>query len=300
MLKIAFSSIYAHSLPLGHRFPMEKYDLLPQQLLYEGIVKKENFFVPDKIDDKWILKCHSVAYFEKLQTLNLTKSEIRQTGFPLTKELIDREIIILTGSVQAALYAQQFGIGMNIAGGTHHAFQDRGEGFCLLNDLAVTANYLIENKIANNVLIVDLDVHQGNGTAAILGHRSDVFTFSMHGEKNYPYSKEKSHLDCGLPDHTNDLDYLKTLDESLNQILTNFNPDFILYQAGVDVLGSDQLGRLNLTMDGIKNRDKKIIELAQNLSIPIMCSMGGGYSKKVSEIVDAHSILFRLAQDLYF
>jgi acetoin utilization deacetylase AcuC-like enzyme len=189
---------------------------------------------------------------------------------------------------------------MNIAGGTHHAFQDRGEGFCLLNDLAITANYLIENRMANNVLIVDLDVHQGNGTAAILGHRSDVFTFSMHGEKNYPHRKEKSHLDCGLPDHTNDLDYLKTLDESLNQILTNFKPDFILYQAGVDVLGSDQLGRLNLTMDGIKNRDKKIIELAQNLSIPIMCCMGGGYSKKVSEIVDAHSILFRLAQDLYF
>lgn len=300
MFKIAHSPVFAHSLPDGHRFPMEKYDLLPQQLMYEGIVKKENFFVPDRIEERWILKCHTAAYFEKLQNLNLTKSEIRQTGFPLSKELIDREITILTGSVQAALHAQQFGIGMNIAGGTHHAFPDRGEGFCILNDLAVTAHYLIDNKIANKVLIVDLDVHQGNGTAAILGHRSDIFTFSMHGEKNYPHRKEKSHLDCGLPDQTGDREYLKNLDDSLNQILSKFKPDFVLYQAGVDVLGSDQLGRLNLTLDGIKNRDKKILDLAQSLSIPIMCCMGGGYSKKVSEIVDAHTILFRLAQDLYF
>lgn len=300
MLKIAFSPIYAHALPLGHRFPMEKYDLLPQQLIYEGTVSKENFFIPEQLDQRWILTSHTSAYLQKLQTLNLTKSEIRQTGFPLTRELIDREITILSGSVQAAIYAHRYGIGMNIAGGTHHAFSDRGEGFCLLNDLAITANYLIDQQIAKKILIVDLDVHQGNGTAAILGHRTDIFTFSMHGQKNYPHRKEVSHLDCGLADHTGDLQYLSLLDASISQILERFTPDFILYQAGVDVLGSDQLGRLSLTKEGIKDRDRKVLDLAQKLAIPIMCCMGGGYSKRVSDIVEAHSILFRLAQDYYF
>lgn len=300
MLKIAFSPVYAHSLPEGHRFPMLKYDLLPQQLLYEGTVKQENFFIPDKLEEKWIITSHEKAYLDKLQSLNLSKLEIRQIGFPISRELIDREITILSGSVQAAIFAHQYGIGMNIAGGTHHAFSNKGEGFCLLNDLAITANYLLENRFAKKILIIDLDVHQGNGTAAILGHRTDIFTFSMHGEKNYPHRKEKSHLDCALSDQTGDVEYLSVLDTSINAILSVFKPDFILYQAGVDVLDSDQLGRINMTKEGIKQRDKKVLMLAQKLSAPIMCCMGGGYSKRVSDIVEAHSIIFRLAQDYYF
>ena len=300
MLKIAFSSLYSHPLPVGHRFPMEKYELLPEQLLYEGTVKKENFFVPGMIDDRWILNTHTEEYLEKLKTLQLSKSEIRVTGFPLSQVLIEREINILTGSIEAALFAIEFGIAMNIAGGTHHAFADRGEGFCLLNDLAITANYLLENHLAQKVLIIDLDVHQGNGTAAILGTHQNVFTFSMHGEKNYPHRKEQSHLDVALLDKTGDGEYLIKLRTSLDQIISQFEPDFILYQCGVDVLESDQLGRLSMTIEGVKQRDRTVLNLAQNLKIPIMCCMGGGYSKRVSQIIEAHAQVFRLAQEMYF
>lgn len=300
MLKIAFSSLYSHPLPVGHRFPMEKYELLPEQLLYEGTVKKENFFVPGMIDDRWILNTHTEEYLEKLKTLQLSKSEIRVTGFPLSQVLIEREINILSGSIEAALFAKEFGIAMNIAGGTHHAFADRGEGFCLLNDLAITANYLLENHLAQKVLIIDLDVHQGNGTAAILGTHQNVFTFSMHGEKNYPHRKEQSHLDVALLDKTGDGEYLIKLRTSLDQIISQFEPDFILYQCGVDVLESDQLGRLSMTIEGVKQRDRTVLNLAQNLKIPIMCCMGGGYSKRVSQIIEAHAQVFRLAQEMYF
>lgn len=300
MLKIAFSSLYSHPLPSGHRFPMEKYELLPEQLLYEGTVRDENFFVPGMIDEHWILNTHEKEYLEKLKTLQLNKSEIRATGFPLSQILVEREINILSGSVEAALFAGKFGIAINIAGGTHHAFADRGEGFCLLNDLAITANYLLENQLAQKVLVIDLDVHQGNGTAAILGKRQNVFTFSMHGEKNYPHRKEQSHLDCGLPDKTGDNEYLSKLRVCLDQILGQFEPDFILYQCGVDVLESDQLGRLSMTIEGIKERDKTVLNLAKSLKIPIMCCMGGGYSKRVSLIVEAHAQVFRLAQEMYF
>lgn len=300
MLKIAFSSLYSHPLPVGHRFPMEKYEILPEQLLYEGTVKKENFFIPGMIDDHWILTTHTGEYLEKLKTLQLSKTEIRAIGFPLSRVLIEREINILSGSIEAALFAIKFGIAMNIAGGTHHAFADRGEGFCLLNDLAITANYLIENHLAQKLLVIDLDVHQGNGTAAILGTRQNVFTFSMHGEKNYPHRKEQSHMDVALPDKTGDNEYLLKLRKSLDQILSQFEPDFILYQCGVDVLESDQLGRLSMTVEGVKQRDKTVVNLAQSLKIPIVCCMGGGYSKRVSQIVEAHAQVFRLAQEMYF
>lgn len=198
------------------------------------------------IDERWILNTHAKEYLKKLKTLQLSKSEIRAIGFPLSQVLAKREINILSGSVEAALFAKEFGIAMNIAGGTHPTFSDRGEGFCLLNDLAITANYLLENQLARKVLVIDLDVHQGNGTAAILGKRQNVFTFSMHGEKNYPYRKEHFHLDCGLPDKTGDDEYFSKLGLYPDQILGQFEPDFILYQCGVDVLESDQLGRLSI------------------------------------------------------
>lgn len=300
MLKIAFSPIYKHPLPDGHRFPMEKYELLPEQLLYEGIVTEENFFEPVPIDEKWILNTHSIEYWNKLQTLNLSKSEIRVTGFPLSKELVNREVTILNGSVQAAIFALEFGVAMNIAGGTHHAFSDRGEGFCLLNDIAVTANYLIENQLARRVLVIDLDVHQGNGTASIFRGNPNVFTFSMHGERNYPIHKEISDLDCAVPDRIKDEEYLGKLQSQLEYILKVFTPDFIIYQTGVDVLESDKLGRLGMTQTGVKNRDLMVLTLAKSLKSPIMCCMGGGYSPNVAKIVDAHTQVYRLAQELYF
>lgn len=300
MLKIAWSPVYSHPLPLGHRFPMEKYLLLPEQLKYEGTVSEDNFFEPINLDERYITNTHDLEYWEKLKALNLSKSEIRKTGFPLSNSLIEREVNILSGSVQAAVYAKEFGIAMNIAGGTHHAFSNRGEGFCLLNDLAVSANYLLENKLASKILIVDLDVHQGNGTAEIFKNRKEVFTFSMHGQSNYPMHKEKSDLDIGLPDNTEDNDYLRLLNFHLNEIVKNFSADFLLYQSGVDVLKTDKLGRLGLSLGGIKQRDKIVLDFSKSSNIPIMCCMGGGYSPHLKDIIDAHAQVFRLAQEIFF
>lgn len=300
MLKVAWSESYAHPLPAGHRFPMEKYNLLPEQLLYEGTLTQDNFFKPESLDVKWIESTHQPEYFRRLLNLELTRSEIRATGFPLSAELVQREIQLASGSLEAAVFALSHGIGMNVAGGTHHAFSDRGEGFCLLNDLAITANFLLGSGFANRVLIVDLDVHQGNGTAEIFSDRLDVFTFSMHGEKNYPHRKVKSSLDIGLADGTEDRTYLEILRETLPKILDRFEPDFLIYQCGVDVLASDQLGRLNLSLNGLKERDKTVLSLAKNNKIPVMCCMGGGYSKHIRHIIDGHTQVFRLAQELYF
>ena len=300
MLKIAWSPIFAHPLPEGHRFPMEKYLLLPEQLKYEGTATDDNFFVPEDMDEKWILNTHDSGYWEKLKNLTLSKSEIRKTGFPLSEGLVKREVNIMSGSIQAALFAREFGVGMNIAGGTHHAYADRGEGFCLLNDLAITANYLIDHQLAKKVLIIDLDVHQGNGTASIFQDKPEVFTFSMHGKSNYPMHKEKSDLDIGLPDKIEDEAYLKKLNESLDLILGSFTPDFILYQSGVDILKSDKLGRLSVSMEGVKTRDKTVLELAKSLEVPIMCCMGGGYSPMIRDIIEAHAQVYRLAQEIYF
>lgn len=299
MLKVAHSPFYAHPLPKGHRFPMEKYTLLPEQLVYEGTLTSENFFVPDFLEEKWIVNTHDPEYFRRLRNLELTRSEIRVTGFPLSEELVRREIQIASGSVQAAIFALDHGIGMNIAGGTHHAFTDRGEGFCLLNDIAITANYLIDNQLASRVLVVDLDVHQGNGTAQIFQNRRDVFTFSMHGAKNYPQRKEKSHLDIELSDGTGDEEYLGQLKIKLPMIMDQFSPNFILYQCGVDVLATDQLGRLSMSLNGIKMRDEIVLSYSKNLNIPVMCCMGGGYSRQIKVIIDAHAQVFRLAQELY-
>jgi acetoin utilization deacetylase AcuC-like enzyme len=252
------------------------------------------------VDDELIMSTHEDSYLSRLKNLELSKSEIRAIGFPLSMPLIEREICIAGGSVQAARFAKEFGIGMNVAGGTHHAFFNRGEGFCILNDLAITANYLLKAELARKVLIVDLDVHQGNGTAALFRDNPSVFTFSMHGEKNYPHRKETSDLDLGLADGTDDATYMSLLDLHLNRILDLEQPDFILYQSGVDVLETDQLGRLSLSLAGVQARDRLVLSTARNQRIPIMCCMGGGYSKRIRDIVDAHAQVFRLAQDLFF
>ena len=189
---------------------------------------------------------------------------------------------------------------MNIAGGTHHSFSDRGEGFCILNDFAIAANYLLKHQLAKKILIVDLDVHQGNGTAEIFRNNKSVFTFSVHGAKNYPVRKEKSNLDIGLPDKTEDKFYLRTIKESLPPLLEKVQPDFIFYLAGVDILETDKLGRLAVSREGCKKRDKFVLELCKKNNIPIAISMGGGYSVKISDIVEAHANTFRMAQNIYF
>ena len=186
MLKIAHHSIYNHPLPENHRFPMEKYDLIPKKLIEKGICKKENFFSPSIISSENILTTHSVEYLNKLENLSLTKKESRPIGFPISNELIKREKIIAQGTINCVEYSLLNGISLNIAGGTHHAFKDRGEGFCMLNDQAIAANYLLINRLAKKIMIIDLDVHQGNGTASIFNENPNVFTLSFHGKKNYP------------------------------------------------------------------------------------------------------------------
>ena len=300
MLKIAWSEIYAHSLPENHRFPMQKYDLLPEQLLYEGTVAHDNFFTPHPLAERYILNTHDTHYWHKLQHQELSRSEIRKTGFPMSEQLVQREVTIMQGTVQAALYALEFGVAFNIAGGTHHAFTNRGEGFCLLNDIAIGARYLLEHKKANQVLVVDLDVHQGNGTAQIFRGDPAVFTFSMHGAKNYPMHKEKSDLDIALPDGIDDGTYLKHLRTTLPRLLEEVQPDFIFFQSGVDVLATDKLGRLALTLEGCKERDRVVLEACHRHKIPVALSMGGGYSEKIAHIVEAHANTYRLAQHLFF
>ncbi|MFY0599638.1 MAG: histone deacetylase [Cyclobacteriaceae bacterium] len=300
MLKIAWSSIYNHPLPPKHRFPMEKYDLLPQQLLHEGTVTKENFFEPRILTEEEILTVHKEEYWSKLKTLNLTKSEERKSGFPINETLVRRERIINAGTIECALFALKYGISMNIAGGTHHAYSDHAEGFCLLNDQAIASRYLLDHGLANKILILDLDVHQGNGTAEIFQHEPRVFTFSMHGEKNYPMKKEESDLDIPLRDGIKDAEYLLLLEQHLEGVLEQFEPDFIFFQSGVDVLETDKLGRLSLTIDGCRQRDEIVISVAQRERIPLVASMGGGYSEEIKQILEAHANTYRLAQELFF
>ncbi|WP_421765328.1 histone deacetylase [Ekhidna sp.] len=300
MLKVAWSEIYNHPLPDGHRFPMEKYDLLPEQLLHEGTIKQNNLFAPRELTTEEILAVHESSYWKKLQTLDFTRQEERRSGFPITKELVKREVTINAGTIQCADYALSYGVAMNIAGGTHHAFTDRAEGFCLLNDIAIASRYLIDSNKAKQILVVDLDVHQGNGTAEIFKNETKVFTFSMHGEHNYPLQKEQSDLDVPLKDGTDDSTYLNLLDNHLKKLLDEVQPDFIFFQSGVDVLATDKLGRLGLSINGCRSRDKLVLSEAKRHQIPIVASMGGGYSKEIKDILEAHANTYRLAQELFF
>lgn len=301
VFKIAWHPIYAHPLPENHRFPMEKYDLLPQQLLHEGCIEQQQLFSPNELlNEQELLRTHAEGYWKKLKTLSLSKQEIRKTGFPLSQQLVDRERLIMQGTIDCTYHALKDRVAMNIAGGTHHAYTDRGEGFCLLNDLALAANHLLHHQKVKKVMIIDLDVHQGNGTAEIFKDEQRVFTMSMHGEKNYPLHKEKSDLDIPVWDGIDDRAYLDLLRTHLETTMDHFQPDFCFYQCGVDVLASDKLGRLGLSIEGCKARDKQVFDAVLDRNIPIVCVMGGGYSEDIKVIIDAHANTFRLADQLFF
>lgn len=299
MLKIAYTEIYQHSLPEGHRFPMLKYELIPKQLLYEGIITAENLFEPTLCSEENILLTHDAEYWQRMKNLELTEREMRKVGFPLSAQLVEREITIMQGTIDCALFALQYGCAMNVAGGTHHAFTNKGEGFCLLNDMAIAANYLLKNKLAERILIVDLDVHQGNGTAQIFQNNKNVFTLSMHGKNNYPFHKEISDLDIELPDGINDEDYLALLFNNLPAVIKKHQPDFIFYLCGVDILATDKFGKLNVTTEGCKQRDIFVFEQCKANKIPVACAMGGGYSPKIADIVNAHSNTFKAAINFF-
>ncbi|WP_139925430.1 histone deacetylase [Hymenobacter sp. DG01] len=301
MISLAWAPSYAHPLPANHRFPMLKYELLPEQLLREGILPESAFFLPQPPPDEDILRVHGADYYQRLCAGQLTRPEERATGFPWSPELIMRETTILGGTLECARRARQHGVALNIAGGTHHAFYNRGEGFCLLNDQAAAAAYLLAHPElgVGRVLIVDLDVHQGNGTASIFRHEPRVFTFSMHGARNYPHRKEQSDLDLPLPDGTDDVAYLALLRETLPRLLDQHQPDFVFYLSGVDVLATDKLGHLALSRDGCRLRDEYVLGLCHQHQLPVVVCMGGGYSPRIADIVDAHANTFRAAAALW-
>jgi len=300
MLKIAHHALYNHPLKQNHRFPMIKYELIPEQLIMENTCTENNFFKPGDIQDSTILLTHKRYYYEKLKNQQLDKKEIRAIGFPMSKQLIEREKMIVQGTLECSINSLKYGISMNIAGGTHHAFTNRAEAFCILNDQAIAANFLINNNYCDKILILDLDVHQGNGTAEIFRDNKNVFTVSFHGEKNYPFRKEKSDYDFGFSDGASDNEYLNKIIYEIPRLIESFEPDFIFYLSGVDIIENDKLGRLSVSINGCKKRDKFIFDYCKTNSIPIQVSMGGGYSPILKDIIEAHANTFRAAQEIYF
>lgn len=300
MFPIAYHPIFKHPLPEGHKFPMLKYDLLPQQILLEGIAEKSDFFAPDIVDLQHVYDVHENDYVDSLLQLKLNAKAQRKIGFPLSEELIERELRITQGTISGCEMALQKGIAFNIAGGTHHAFSNRGEAFCMLNDLAIGSVFLLNKKLASKILIIDLDVHQGNGTAEIFQNNANVFTFSVHGKTNYPFKKEISDLDIALANGTSDSEYLKIIDDYIPKLINQEKPDFIFYLSGVDILETDKLGNLSCTIEGCKKRDEIVFSNCRQFQIPFQVSMGGGYSPEIKTIIESHTNTFRVAADLYF
>lgn len=278
---------------------MLKYELIPEQLLYEGTIHREQLFEPSAIDRSIVLKTHCPAYLSKLLELKLNRNEERRMGFPQSSRLVLRELTITQGTLECAYHALDHGVALNVSGGTHHAFYARGEGFCLLNDVAVAVNQLLDEGTCRQIAVVDLDVHQGNGTAALFYNRPEVFTLSFHGADNFPLHKEQSDLDVHLPTGTGDDEYLKLLTNHIEPLLIQFQPDLVFYVAGVDVLDSDRLGRLSLTLEGCKERDRLIFEACASHRIPVVVVMGGGYSHRIADIVQAHCNTYRMANRIY-
>ncbi|MBS1599646.1 MAG: histone deacetylase [Bacteroidetes bacterium] len=276
---------------------MLKYELIPQQLMYEGTIDASNIFAPSLCRDEVVLLTHTRAYLDKLVNQQLSAKEQREIGFPQSPQLTMRELMITQGTIDCCEHAFHHGVSLNVAGGTHHAFADRGEGFCLLNDFAVAANYLLAQKKADQIIIIDLDVHQGNGTAKIFENDPRVFTFSMHGSHNYPFRKEKSDLDIGLPDGTDDATYLALLKENLPELLEKIKPSFAFFLSGVDILSTDKYGKLKISIAGCKQRDEFVFSTLKKNKIPCVVAMGGGYSEDIKIIVEAHCNTFRAAQE---
>ena len=298
-LFIAYDPIYAHPLPEGHRFPMIKYELIPGQLIYEGSIQQKNIFRPKPCSDDIILLTHDKDYLDKLHKQELTAKEQRRIGFPQSPELTQRELVITQGTIDCCFYALENGVSLNVAGGTHHAFSNRGEGFCLLNDFAVAANFLLHTNVAKKILIIDLDVHQGNGTAKLFKGNENVYTFSIHGKNNYPFHKEKSDLDIELPDGTENDFYLDLVNQNLEKIVKNENPDFAFYLSGVDILATDKFGKLNISIQGCRKRDEIVFSVLKKNHIPVTVAKGGRYSPDYKIIVEAHCNTFRTAKELY-
>ena len=281
---------------------MQKYRLLKDQILHEGIADPDDFFEPKEMAEHTILLAHDADYWHRTIKGEWSRQEERRSGFPWSAEMVQRERVIMQGTLDCACHALTSGeVALNIAGGTHHAYADRAEGFCILNDFVLAAKSLLNEAKIQSALIVDCDVHQGNGSAHMLRDEPRVTTFSMHGADNYPLHKERSDADVALPDGTTDEKYLSLLTENLDQLLSPEGPlpDLVFFQCGVDILEGDKLGRLSVTLEGCKQRDRMVLERCASLEIPVVCAMGGGYSPNVKTVVNAHVNTFRAAVDAW-
>ncbi len=286
-MNIYYCDHFVLPLPSEHRFPMPKYRLLRERVQAE-LVPPAQLLEPDPATDAQMLRVHSLEYFNNVKNGTLTAKEVRRIGFPWSNFLLERSRRSVGGTIAACRQALVTGISVNLAGGTHHAYADHGEGYCVFNDAAIAARALQTERLAPRIVIIDCDVHQGNGTAAIFAHDDSVFTFSIHGAKNYPFHKEPSDLDIALADGTNDQVYLEQLDIGLQQALGQANADMMIYLAGADPFVSDRLGRLSLTKAGLAQRDQLVFDWADRYSLPVAVVMAGGYAPDVTDIVDIH------------
>jgi acetoin utilization deacetylase AcuC-like enzyme len=283
-------------LPSGHRFPLEKYALLRRRLLEEGVFAQSELIPAGLVERELLLGAHEPAYVDAVFAGTLTESELRRLGFPWSEGLVARSRASVFGTVAAAYAALVEGIACNLAGGTHHAFAAEGSGFCVFNDIAVAVRALQREGLVDRAVVVDLDVHQGDGTAAIFADDPSVFTFSMHGAKNFPFRKEKNSLDLELPDGCGDGEYLLLLEQHLPRVLDLADAQILFFQAGVDPLEGDRLGRLRLSLEGLRRRDGLVLRSARARGLPVVVTLGGGYARPVSLSVEAHVGTFREAR----
>jgi acetoin utilization deacetylase AcuC-like enzyme len=287
-LKLFYTDSFVLPLPENHRFPMSKYALLRQKLLQEAVVTEVELHVPPAATDSQLLRVHAPEYLEKLMTGNLSRQEILKIGFPWSPQLVERSRRSSGATIQACYTALNEGFSANLAGGTHHAFYDRGEGFCLFNDSVVAARELQASGKVERVLIVDTDVHQGNGTAALVREDPTIFSFSIHGARNYPIRKEISDLDIPLEDNAGDQEFLDKLDRGLIQSMAASKPDLVIYLSGADAFHEDKLGRLKLSHAGLSERDRMIYDRIKVHGLPVVVTMGGGYANHVEDTVQIH------------
>jgi acetoin utilization deacetylase AcuC-like enzyme len=294
-MKCSYHPGYQVALPAGHPFPISKYALLKDRLLAEGVLTADDLVEPVPIDRASLELVHTRDYLDKLESSGLSATEQRRLGLPWSEALWQRSLLACGGTLWAARKARHSGLAANLAGGTHHAFADHAEGFCVLNDVAVAIMKLRTEGSIERALIVDLDVHQGNGTASIFEEVEDVFTFSMHGERNYPTQKMRSDMDVGLTDGIGDADYLRVLGERLTVVFDRARPDVAFYLAGVDVAAGDRYGKLALSEEGIRLRDRYVIESVRDRGIPLVIVLGGGYAATRERTAELHALVFREA-----
>lgn len=297
-MKLFYADHFVLPLPQGHRFPMEKYALLREALGASGEFRAEDFQVPAAATDHEILRAHTPDYLRRVVAGEFDAAEQRRIGFPWTPQMVERSRRSAGATLAACRSALEDGCAANLAGGTHHAHADFGSGFCVFNDAAIAALTLQSEGLAERIAIVDCDVHQGDGTAAILADRPDVFTLSLHGERNFPFRKMQSDLDIELPDASTDADYLSALETGLAVVFDRFGPDLVIYLAGADPYCDDRFGRLSLTFDGLAERDRRVLTRCFKSHIPVAIAMAGGYARNVADTVRIHATTLTLAARL--